>query len=274
LTVFIISYAYSRIIEHFPSGGGGYIVASHTLGNRAGVVSGSALLVDYILTITVSIASCGDALFSFLPLSYQPAKLPFEMLLILTLIVLNIRGVKESITVLAPIFVVFILTHIFLIGYGVLSHLPQVVPVVQGVQRDFKAGLATLGGAGMLALFLRAYSLGGGTYTGIEAVSNGLQSANRGSVGKKPCSIWLLLAFTAECSSVPAAEGRPGEGFAQFLLATSLFGQESGRAGVYHLLQGALPSPPRRVLSTAPASWPTWPSTPGSLTASPLCASA
>ncbi len=67
LTVFIISYAYSRIIEHFPSGGGGYIVATQTLGENAGVVSGSALLVDYVLTITVSIAACGDAIFSFFP---------------------------------------------------------------------------------------------------------------------------------------------------------------------------------------------------------------
>ena len=59
LTVFIISYAYSRIIEYFPTGGGGYIVASHTLGEKAGVVSGAALLVDYMLTITVSIVACG-----------------------------------------------------------------------------------------------------------------------------------------------------------------------------------------------------------------------
>ncbi|MGC2691740.1 MAG: hypothetical protein WA228_03530, partial [Desulfobaccales bacterium] len=57
LTVFIISYAYSRIIEHFPHGGGGYIVATHMLGKKAGVVSGCALLVDYMLTITVSIVS-------------------------------------------------------------------------------------------------------------------------------------------------------------------------------------------------------------------------
>jgi amino acid transporter len=231
LTVFIISYAYSRIIEHFPSGGGGYIVASSTLGNRAGVVSGSALLVDYILTITVSIAACGDALFSFLPLSYQPAKLPFEMLLILTLIILNIRGVKESITVLAPIFVVFILTHVFLIGYGILSHLPQVVPVVQGVQQGFRSGLATLGGAGMLALFLRAYSLGGGTYTGIEAVSNGLQVMREPRVqsGKKTMLYMASsLAFTAGglflcylLLKVVPAEGRT----LNSLLATSLFGR-------------------------------------------------
>src|SRR5580700_9076226 len=67
ITVFIISYAYSRIIEHFPSGGGGYVVATKLLGPRFGVVSGSALLVDYVLTITTSIASGGDAIFSMIP---------------------------------------------------------------------------------------------------------------------------------------------------------------------------------------------------------------
>ena len=60
VTVFIISYAYSRIIEHFPSGGGGYLVATKLLGPKFGVVSGSALLVDYVLTITTSIAAGGD----------------------------------------------------------------------------------------------------------------------------------------------------------------------------------------------------------------------
>src|SRR5271163_2817693 len=67
VTVFIISYAYSQIIEHFPSGGGGYVVATKLLGPRVGVVSGGALLVDYVLTITVSIAAGGDAVFSMIP---------------------------------------------------------------------------------------------------------------------------------------------------------------------------------------------------------------
>src|SRR5262249_22279333 len=67
-TVFVISAAYSRIIEEFPHGGGGYVVATKLLGERLGVVSGSALLVDYVLTITVSIAAAGDALFSIAPL--------------------------------------------------------------------------------------------------------------------------------------------------------------------------------------------------------------
>jgi amino acid transporter len=200
ITVFIISYAYSRIIEYFPSGGGGYIVASHTLGERFGVVSGAALLVDYMLTITVSIVACGDAIFSFFPASVQQYKIPFDLAAILLLIVLNLRGVKESVTFLAPIFITFVITHVLLIGYGILSHVPEIGAVSQQIRVDFRAGLMTLGGSGMLLLFLRAFSLGGGTYTGIEAVSNGLQILRepRVQTGKRTMVYMSTsLAFTA-----------------------------------------------------------------------------
>jgi amino acid transporter len=200
LTVFIISFAYSRIIEHFPTGGGGYIVATHTLGEKAGVVSGSALLVDYMLTITVSIVACGDAVFSFFPASYQPFKTLFEILAILFLVIINLRGIKESVTLLAPIFVVFVLTHALLIGYGVLKHVPEIGAVAAEVRTGFQGGLATLGLGGMALLFLRAFSLGGGTYTGIEAVSNGLQILREPRVpnGKKTMLYMSVsLALTA-----------------------------------------------------------------------------
>jgi amino acid transporter len=175
LTVLVISFAYSRIIEHFPHGGGGYIVATHILGKRAGVVSGSALIVDYILTITVSITSCVDALFSYLPIEFQKIKVAVAAILIVLLIILNIRGVKESVTFLAPIFIVFIVTHAIMLGYGIFSHVGEITPVVNRVSSGLSSDLTTLGGMGIALILLRAYSLGGGTYTGIEAVSNGLQ---------------------------------------------------------------------------------------------------
>jgi len=102
LTVFIIAYTYTKIIERFPLGGGGYVVATKTLSKGAGVVSGSALIVDYILTITVSIVSSTDAIFSYLPIAWEPGKIWVTAVLILLMVVLNIRGVKESITILAP----------------------------------------------------------------------------------------------------------------------------------------------------------------------------
>lgn len=198
LTVFIISYAYSRIIEYFPSGGGGYIVATHTIGEKAGVVSGCALLVDYMLTIAVSIASCGDAIFSFLPLHYQNFKIPFEVLAIIFMIILNLRGIRESVITLSPIFLLFVITHLFLIGLGIIRHIPEMHTVYSSIHSDFERGLLTLGRTGLFLLFLKAFSMGAGTFTGIEAVSNGLQILREPRVenGKKTMMYMAIsLAF-------------------------------------------------------------------------------
>jgi amino acid transporter len=200
LTVFIISYAYSRIIEHFPHGGGGYIVATHMLGEKAGVVSGSALLVDYVMTITISIASCCDAIFSYIPKGYHHYKVPVACVLTVLLIVLNIRGVKESIAILAPIFMTFVASHILMLVYGVISHSDKIAPLASEVQNGLGNDLASIGCLGILLLFVRAYSLGGGTYTGIEAVSNGLQIMRepRVQTGKRTMLYMASsLAFTA-----------------------------------------------------------------------------
>ncbi|HEY3013290.1 MAG TPA: amino acid permease, partial [Gemmatimonadales bacterium] len=173
-TVLLISAAYRRIIEEFPTGGGGYVVASSLLGPSAGLVSGSALLVDYVLTITISIAAAGDALFSFLPPAWYGAKLTVEFGFILLLTTLNIRGVRESVITLLPIFLLFLLTHVVLIGWGIVGHLAELPATARTEREGFDHGVATVGVGGLLLLFIRAYSLGGGTYTGIEAVSNGL----------------------------------------------------------------------------------------------------
>jgi amino acid transporter len=175
ITVLVISVAYSQIIKRFPFGGGGYIVASELLGPSVGVVSGSALLVDYVLTISVSIAGCGDAIFSFLPPALAPWKLGLEAAAIGLLLLLNLRGVKESVSFLAPIFGLFLVTHAIMIAGGIATHVPDVPRVAGDVAHGFRSGLAELGAAGLFAVFVRAYSMGSGTYTGIEAVSNGIQ---------------------------------------------------------------------------------------------------
>ncbi len=174
ITVFVISWSYSRIIEAFPAGGGGYVVPFKLLGPTAGVVSGSALLIDYVLTISISIASGADAIFSYLPASWLDAKLALCAFAIVALFVLNLRGVKESVTVLAPIFMLFIVTHAVVILTAILGNLPRLGAVASETANGFDRGLATLGLGGLLMIFLRAYSMGGGTYTGIEAVANGM----------------------------------------------------------------------------------------------------
>ena len=200
ITITVIAIAYSNLIQHFPGGGGGYLVASKLLGNRAGVVSGCALLVDYVLTITVSIASACDQIWSFLPLRLTSSKLPAEFVLIALLIILNLRGVKESVNVLTPIFLLFIVTHAAAIFYAILSHLTALPAVFHDAGADFHTSVQTLGWGPLALLLLRAYSLGGGTYTGIEAVSNGVTMLREPRVrtGKRTMALMAFsLAFTA-----------------------------------------------------------------------------
>jgi len=174
LTVFIISYGYSRIIEQFPQGGGGYVVASKHLGPYSGLVSGSALLVDYVLTIAVSVASAGDAVFSFLPVEWHHYKLIAVLVVLALMTLMNLRGVKESIVVLTPIFVLFLITHAIVIFGAVTANLGEAHAVAGEVSTQFSHDLGAIGLPAMMVIFLRAFALGGGTFTGIEAVSNGL----------------------------------------------------------------------------------------------------
>src|SRR6201995_5685963 len=174
LPVVGISYGYTRIMRQFPSGGGGYVVASKLLNPRVGVVSGAALLVDYVLTITISIASGADAIFSFLPESWISAKLVVAFVGLALLTVMNIRGVKESVTALVPVFVLFLVTHAILIVLAIGGNAAQAGHVASEVHASIGRTGAALGMFGLLKLFIHAYSMGGGTYTGIEAVSNGV----------------------------------------------------------------------------------------------------
>jgi amino acid transporter len=200
VTIAVISIAYSNLIQHFPGGGGGYLVATKLLGKRVGVVSGSALLVDYVLTITVSIASGCDQLWSSFPLHWQPYKLPAEFLVLAALVVLNLRGVKESVNVLAPIFVVFVLAHVVTITYAIGAHFTRLPAVFHNAHADFTQSVHTLGWVPVILILLRAYSMGGGTYTGIEAVSNGVTILREPRVrtGKRTMALMAVsLAFTA-----------------------------------------------------------------------------
>jgi amino acid transporter len=200
LTVFIISASYSQIIELFPSGGGGYLVASKLLSPTTGMVSGCALLIDYVMTITISIASGADALFSFLPAAWLPHKLSFAIFGVALLTLLNMRGVKESVVTLVPVFIVFVITHVFVILYALIVHAGDFGQLLSTTADNVRQSRAELGMLGMLLLMLRAYSMGAGTYTGIEAVSNGLPILRepRVQTGKRTMQYMAIsLAFTA-----------------------------------------------------------------------------
>lgn len=174
LTIFVISTSYSQIVELFPSGGGGYLVASKLLSPAFGMLSGCALLIDYVLTIAISIASGVDAIFSFFPAGWHSFKLEFAIIVMLILILLNLRGVKESVLSLVPIFILFLITHVFVIVYAFGTHLTDLHVVIDSTAADVNNVSLGIGFAGMLFLILHSYSMGAGTYTGIEAVSNAM----------------------------------------------------------------------------------------------------
>jgi amino acid transporter len=174
LTIFVICTSYSQIVELFPTGGGGYLVASKLLSPKFGMLSGSALIIDYVLTIALSISSGVDAIFSFLPTNYHFLRLGFAFFVILILIILNLRGVKESVLSLVPLFALFIITHVIVILYALSTHLTNLPIVARNAVADAHGVTTNLGFAALLFLILHSYSMGAGTYTGIEAVSNAM----------------------------------------------------------------------------------------------------
>jgi hypothetical protein len=231
VTITVISVAYSNLIEHFPGGGGGYLVATKLLGEKAGVVSGCALLVDYVLTITVSVASACDQIWNFLPPGMARYKLLAELSALVLLVVLNLRGVKESVTVLAPIFLVFIGTHAVAILYSFAVHAQGLPDVFARAAGDFRTSTASMGFWPLAFVLLRAYSLGGGTYTGIEAVSNGVAMLREPRVKTGKRTMFLMaasLAFTAGgiLFGYLLVAARPQEGRTMnFVLFDALFGR-------------------------------------------------
>lgn len=200
LTVFVISLAYNQVIQLFPNGGGGYRVATHLLGKYAGLVSGVALIIDYMMTVAISIASGVDAVFSFLPAHWLHAKLSIEIVVLALLTILNLRGAKESIKVLLPIFLGFFLTHVAIIIYGIVTHGEGLPAVAHDSVIEAHGLYHSMGAIAFFAFFMRAYSMGAGTYTGLEAVSNNVNILKEPRVSTGRWTMFymaLSLSFTA-----------------------------------------------------------------------------
>lgn len=158
------------------------------------MVSGSALIIDYVLTITISVSSGADALFSFFPIQWQFLKLTFALTGVCFLILLNLRGVKESVLSLTPIFVIFIVTHIFVILYGIITHSSNFTEVAGKTYQEINSTFSQLGFFATFFIILRAYSMGAGTFTGIEAVSNGMPILREPKVATARKTMFLMAA--------------------------------------------------------------------------------
>jgi amino acid transporter len=227
ITVSVLSAAYASTISAFPSGGGGYTVASGTLGRHAGMVCGCALVVDYVLTVAISVAAGADALFSFFPARWAEWKFLAVIGGVAFLMILNFRGVKDSIMVLLPIFMLFLLTHAALVLLAVFK--PTGTPILASSP---VSGLGTLA---TLSLLLKAYSHGAGTYTGIEAISNSLSILREPRVQTaRRAMVYMAVSLSLVAGGLllgylhMGLSSEPGKTF-NALLAERVFG--SGRGG-------------------------------------------
>jgi amino acid transporter len=171
----VVVLSYRQVIRAYPSGGGSYEVASRNLGPTAGLVVAAALLVDYIMTVAVSVAAGVDNIISAVP-ALNPYRVEVNLGFVVLLTAMNLRGVRESGRVFAVptyLFVVGVLALIA-VGFGqILSgHAP--VPESAGWQIRPDASHVGLTGIAIVLLALRAFSSGCTALTGAEAISNGV----------------------------------------------------------------------------------------------------
>ena len=165
----IIVISYRQTIRAYPTGGGSYIVAKENLGTTAGLVAAAALLVDYVLTVSVSVAAGVAAITSAFPEISADLRVPIAAAFIVGVMVVNLRGIRESGTVFAIPTYVFLVSMLALIALGIGRSLLGDVPHVDDV-RAVAVPAESLG----ILLLMRAFADGCSAITGVEAVSNGV----------------------------------------------------------------------------------------------------
>lgn len=168
----VVVASYRQTCHAYPNGGGAYAVSRANLGRSAALVAASALLVDYVLTVAVSVAAGVDAITSAF-LTLRPHAVLISLLFVGLLTVMNLRGVKESGTVFAIPTYGFIAVIFAMIGWGTFRTVAGDAPVAESAAFDITA-THQLAGAAVVLLALRAFSQGCTALTGVEAVSNGV----------------------------------------------------------------------------------------------------
>ena len=167
----VVVLSYRQLIKAYPSGGGDYEVASKNLGEVPGVVVAAALLVDYVLTVAVSVASGVDNIISALP-ELNPFRVEIAVGFVILIVIVNLRGVREASSVFAIPTYVFIGSVALMIVVGLARTFLGDAP--RAASADYAVQAETLTQAALILLILRAFSSGCSALTGVEAVSNGV----------------------------------------------------------------------------------------------------
>ena len=160
-----LTISYRQVIHAYPQGGGAYMVTTENLSPKAGLVSGGSLLVDYMLTVAVSVSSGADAITSAIP-ALHPYNLHISIILVLVLMLMNLRGLRESaVSLMIPVYL-FIASTVSLIGFGLLQLL------LGNLSYHATAPIGKSISGVSLVLLLRAFTSGSASLTGVEAISN------------------------------------------------------------------------------------------------------
>lgn len=190
LVLAIIVVSYRQTIRAYPNGGGSYVVARENLGARVGLVAAAALLTDYVLTVAVSVAAGVAAITSALPGVLDGWRVELSAIGIVVVMLINLRGVRESGTILAIPTYVFVGSMLTLIGLGIGRVVLGIPPQVEGVTMAVVAP-ETLG----VLLLMRAFADGCTAITGVEAVSNGVPAFKRPEARNARATLTVMAAL-------------------------------------------------------------------------------
>ncbi|SJN20625.1 PROBABLE CONSERVED INTEGRAL MEMBRANE ALANINE AND VALINE AND LEUCINE RICH PROTEIN [Microbacterium esteraromaticum] len=194
LLLIVVVLSYRQIIKAYTSGGGDFEVVQKNLGELPSVIVAAALLVDYILTVSVSIASGVDNIISALP-ELNPWRVELAVGFVVLIIVVNLRGVREASSVFAIPTYVFIGSVVVMIGTGLIRMLMGDAPVASSA--GYAVHAESLGQAAMVLVILRAFSSGCSALTGVEAVSNGVPAFRVPKVANAKTTLALMGSIAA-----------------------------------------------------------------------------
>ncbi len=178
VVLLVVVASYRQTCHAYPSGGGAYAVSKANLGRNASLVAAAALLVDYVMTVAVSVSAGVANLVSAVP-SLAPHVVQLSLAIVAVLTVINLRGVKESGRAFAVPTYGFVVTVFLMIGAGLLRLATGGTLVAESAHLSIAAPTDGLAGAALLFVVLRAFASGCTALTGVEAVSNGVPSFRR-----------------------------------------------------------------------------------------------
>jgi len=185
----IVIVSYRQTVQAYPQGGGAYLVAKDNLGIYPALTAAAALLVDYVLTVSVSVAAGIAALTSAAP-GLHPYRVALSVLVVVLIALANLRGVRESARLFAAPTYFFVISILAMVGYGALATIFDWLP-----EAPFAPHPPGLEGISLF-LLLRAYAAGCTALTGVEAVSNGVQ-ALKPPEGRNAAAVMTALGVLA-----------------------------------------------------------------------------